>query len=91
MGNQIAIWRHKAGVTRGQMATAMGLEPAIYEDLEAERVAVQSVHLSAAKLALLRLAVDNHDGAIAAVDAEVLQLVLAASRLVGRLGDSTCG
>ncbi|CAH1653469.1 conserved hypothetical protein [Chelatococcus asaccharovorans] len=87
---QLALWRDKAGVTSSQMAAAMGVALATYEELEDGTLPIEPIHGVAAKWALLRIAVEKYDGEIAAMDTELLQLVLAAGRLIGRLGD-TCG
>ncbi|CAH1654568.1 MAG: helix-turn-helix domain-containing protein [Chelatococcus sp.] len=87
---QLAQWRNKAGASSSQMAAAMGVAIATYEDLEAGTLPIEPIHIVAAKWALLRICVEKHDGELAALDTELLQLVLAASRLIGRLGD-TCG
>lgn len=68
----------------------MGIAPVTHDALETGTLPIEPIHIVAAKWALLRFAVEKHDGGIAAMDTELLQLVLAASRLIGRLGD-TCG
>lgn len=78
----LANWRSAVDVSQATMAMAMNLPLRTYEDIEAGRSQLRPIHVSAAKLALLRLAVERGRPELLNLDPEVAQLVRSASKLL---------
>ncbi len=57
----LGYYRHCLGVSQARMAEAMGLPIRTYEDIEAGRTVFRPVHLAAANMASLQIAVEKED------------------------------
>jgi DNA-binding XRE family transcriptional regulator len=75
----LAAFRERAGVTQAEMAKAMHLPLRTYENLEGGVSEIRPVHVQAAQLALVILAVAKDDASI--MTEAVGELVRKAARL----------
>lgn len=61
MSSGLAYYRHCAGVSQARMAEMMGMPIRTYEDVEAGRSAFRPIHIAAANMAILQIAVEKND------------------------------
>lgn len=57
----LAYFRHCAQVSQARMAEKMGMPIRTYEDIEAGRSVFRPIHIAAAKMALIEIAVEKED------------------------------
>lgn len=73
-------YRHMAGATQAEMAAAMEIPFRTYQDIEAGKVEYRPIHVSAAIVAMIKLAIAKEDGSI--LPQGIADLVVSAASLV---------